>query len=117
MGGVIKTKKMETEKLIFKTDLVNIFHPYLCHILLREGFKKTGNKFSIHINGSKGYLHNIEIDAEGTQVENNRISCNDIFKKGFYVKKKTLNVFHSESKGVRLCFGKNEKPQTYKLPF
>ena len=37
------------------------------------GYKKTGNKFMVNFNGSKGYLSNIEISCEGSQKQRNNV--------------------------------------------
>lgn len=96
---------MIKELQLLKTDLINLFHPEIIQHLLRDGYRKTENKFSLTFNGSKGYLDNIEISCEGYQTANNRISCVDIFNKNGGVKKKVINVFFSEANGVRLSLG------------
>lgn len=97
---------METEILILKTDLSNLFRPDTIKLLCNLGYRETGNKFSVQYHGSKGYLSHIEISCEGFQKEDNKIF--DLFNTNGSIKKKTLNVFYSERNGVRLSFGKDQ---------
>lgn len=107
---------MTTETLILKTQLSNLFHPHIIHHLCRDGYRKTGNKFSLEFHGSKGYLSHLEISCEGYQNEDNRLF--QIFNKDGSIKKKVINVFHSEKNGVRLSVGSDkarvvEEPRTF----
>lgn len=95
-----------TETLILKTQLSNLFHPHIIYHLCSDGYRKTGNKFSIKFNGSKGYLSHLEISCEGNQNEDNRLF--EIFNKDGIIKKKLINVYHSEINGVRLSLGKDK---------
>lgn len=101
---------MKDEILILKTDLDNIFKYYFIDWLCRNGYNKTGCKFSISFNGSKGYLDNISIDCEGNFSESGIIRRNDFFTSKNQVRKRIVNVYHSDEKGVRISFG-NDKPQ------
>lgn len=98
---------METEIQILKTDLSNIFSPVIINLVCRLGYSKTGDKFNIGFRGSKGYLDGIVISCEGNQKADNSIF--GIFNKDGSIKKKTLNVFHSKTNGVRLSLG-NDAP-------
>ena len=104
---------MQTETLILSTQLSNLFNPTLIHYLCRDGYRKTGNKFSIEFSGSKGYLSHLSIHCEGFQKEENRIF--EIFNKNGSVKKKIINVYHSELNGVRLSSG-SDKPKVIEVP-
>ncbi len=95
---------MKSETLILKTQLSNLFNPNMIHNLCWNGYRKTGNKFSLVFHGSKGYLSHLEISCEGYQKEDNRLF--EIFNKDGSIKKKVINVYHSEKNGVRLSFGK-----------
>ena len=96
---------MGMEKLILKIKLQDIFSPNIIQHLCWVGYEKTGNKFSLEFHGSKGYFSHLEVSCEGFQQEDNRIF--DVFNKDGSIKKKTLNIFHSERNGVRLSFGKD----------
>ena len=104
---------MSTEILILKIKLPYLFHPDVIRHLVEIGYQQTGNKFSVEFHGSKGYLSHLEISCEGFQTENNRIF--DLFNKNGTVKKKILNIFYSESNGIRLSFGKDSPRAAEKL--
>lgn len=58
----------------------------------------------------------MEISCEGYQKEDNRLF--EIFNKDGSIKKKVINVFHSEKNGVRLSVGSDkarvvEEPRTF----
>ena len=98
---------MITETLILKTQLYNLFHPYIIHHLCRNGWRKTENKFSLEFHGSKGYFSHLVISCEGCQNEaDNRLF--KIFNKDGSIRKKVVNVFHSEKNGVRLSLGSDK---------
>lgn len=97
---------MEKETLILSTKLCYLFDPQIIQHLCRNGFRKTGNKFTLQFHGSKGYLSHLSIYCEGHQTENN--SLFDIFNKDGTVKKKVINVYHSETNGVRVSLGSDE---------
>lgn len=100
---------MTTETIVLKTAISNLFRPSIIELLAREGYQKTGNKFSISFNGSKGYLDHIEIYCEGFQQDDdNRIDWYDLFNRDGSFKKKILNVYHSEKNGVRLSLGSDK---------
>lgn len=69
------------------------------------GYNKTGNKFSVSFNGSKGYLSNIEISCEGHQKERNNIIWVEKLrnKKGLLLNK-MVSIFLSQA-GVRVDIG------------
>lgn len=72
-------------------------------------YKKTGNKFSVYFNGSKGYLSNIEIVGEGFQKEDNRIFIESLRNKNGSLKSVMVNVFYSDENGIRLSVGNLSK--------
>jgi len=46
--------------------------------IVNVGYKKTGKKFNVNFQGSKGYLNHISIDCEGnTEQKYNRIYLED----------------------------------------
>lgn len=94
------------ETLIIKTELSNLFDPIIIRMICSEGYLKTGCKFSIVFNGSKGYLSNLQVICEGVQKEENRIF--DFFNKNMSVKKKVVNIYHSHANGIRLSLGNDE---------
>ncbi len=91
------------ETLIAKFKLPIIENLTILEFIVASGFKKTGNKFSVEFNGSKGYLSNITISCEGHQKENNNIIWveNLMTTKGA-LKKKTVSIYHSHENGVRV---------------
>lgn len=91
------------EKLLFKFKLPLITNLSLVSHIVCEGFYKTGNKFSVNLNGSKGYLSNIEIACEGTQKERDNVIWVEMLKtKKGTLRNKTVEIYHSEEKGVRV---------------
>jgi hypothetical protein len=98
------------EILIYQIELKALFNPYVILGIVSQGYRKTGNKFSINFNGSKGYFHNITFECEGFQNEKNRLSCDEVFTKKYGIRKKLLNVFWSEENGIRVSTGK-DKPR------
>lgn len=73
--------------------------------LVEIGYKKTFNKFSVHVHGSKGYISHIEIDCEGSQTERNNILWfDDLYDKEPINENQKLyiQIFHSEKNGVRV---------------
>lgn len=98
------------EILITKFKLHSIenisFISYLCEL----GYRKTGNKFRVSFNGSKGYLDNFEISCEGYQNAYNRISFDIARNDNGTLKKRIVNVFYSDQNGIRLSIGA-DKPQ------
>ena len=101
---------METEKLIMKFKLPNLNDLSFVDAIVTLGFEKTFNKFRVSFNGSKGYLCNIEISCEGSQVAENRIFLYKYRNKDNSLKSVMVNVFFSEKNGIRLSTGK-DKPQ------
>lgn len=91
------------EQLIFKFKLPMIQKLSLIEAIVLVGYRKTGNKFFVNFNGSKGYLSNIEISCEGRQKErNNVIWVEGLRTKEGLLKSKMVEVFHSEENGVRI---------------
>lgn len=91
------------ERLILKLKLSQLEHLVTINEILVEGFNKTGNKFRVEINGSKGYMSHIEIACEGTQKErNNIIWANDLFTEKGRIANKTVSIYHSNKNGVRV---------------
>lgn len=96
------------EQLIIRFKLPLINHLPIIKALVVFGFRKTGNKFSVVFNGSKGYLDNIEIICEGWQKENNRIDLFKLTNKNGTLRNVVVNIFHSHENGVRVSIGKDE---------
>ena len=103
---------MEEEIIIYQTQLNNLFNPFVIMGIVAQGYNKTDCKFSVSFNGSKGYLSNISIYAEGYQKENNRLRRDELFTRKNRFTKKKLNVFFSHVNGVRLSLG-NDEPIKY----
>lgn len=104
---------MEEEKLILKFNLQLIAKLTILDMIVRCGYKRTGNKFSVSFNGSKGYMDNVEISCEGWQKENNRIDLFLLTNKNGSLKSKIVNIYHSEAMGVRISIG-NDNPKIFK---
>ena len=103
---------MKTEKLLFKFKLPMIQDLTFVDHIVSYGYRKTGNKFWVNFNGSKGYLSNIDISCEGVQhPEDNRIFVERLRNKDRSLKSIMINVFHSEENGLRISMGKDE-PRT-----
>lgn len=82
-----------------------------------QGYEKTGNKFSVNFNGSKGYLSNVEIIAEGTQKErNNFILIEQIDFRNAKRKKLKASIYHSDQNGVRINLDWIKKAPTKEIP-
>jgi hypothetical protein len=91
------------EKLIYRFKLGDIQSFEVLSKICYEGYKKTGNKFSIRFEGSKGYLSHIEISCEfNIDGSNNRI-----FNRSLDT---MINIFYSDKNGVRLSMG-DDKPR------
>ena len=99
-------KKREKEILRFK--LPQITNKSVIEFLCVYGYRKTGNKFSISFNGSKGYLSNFEISCEGCQKADNRIFIENLYNKNGTLKSIFVNVFYSDENGIRLSTGNDE---------
>lgn len=92
------------ETLILKFNLKMLESTDLVSGIVATGYHRTGNKFSVEFNGSKGYLSNIVISCEGNQKErNNIIWIEDLRTKGGKFKSKMVEIFHSEENGVRVA--------------
>lgn len=76
--------------------------------IVTMGYRKTGNKFSVAFNGSKGYLSNIEISCEGYQKAENRIFVESLRNKDGSLQSIMVNLFYSDKNGVRLSTGNDE---------
>jgi hypothetical protein len=90
------------EKLIYRFKLGDIQSFEVLSKICYEGYKKTGNKFSIRFEGSKGYLSHIEISCEGQREGDNRIFTRSLDT--------NINIFYSDKDGVRLSMG-DDKPR------
>ena len=96
------------EQLLLKFKLPMIQNLSFVDIIVSMGYRKTGNKFSVVFNGSKGYLSNIEISCEGCQKEENRIFVESLRNKDRSLKSIMVNVFYSDKNGIRLSTGNDE---------
>lgn len=91
------------EQLIMKFRLQSIRDLSLVDDIISIGYKKTGNKFSIEFNGSKGYLSNINVACEGVQKErNNVIWIENLITKKCTLKSKMVEIYHSKERGIRV---------------
>ena len=93
------------EKLITRFPLPYIADFAFQQIILKMGYAKTGLKFHMTFNGSKGYLSNITIGCELNQNPelNQRIMIESLENKdGSLMKRKTVEIYHSPENGVRV---------------
>ena len=97
------------EKLIYRFKLIDINNWDILKAICEEGYNKTGLKFSIRFEGSKGYLSHIEISCQGRNDDDNKI-----FVRGGldnlpdYI---MVNIFYSDVYGSRLSLADNAKPR------
>ena len=96
------------EKLLLQFTLSNLQHLSFIDTICNVCYKKTGCKFQVMFNGSKGYLSNIQIECEGHQKANNRLFVEML--RGID-ENQLLNIFWSPQNGVRLSTGA-DTPQT-----
>jgi len=96
------------EKLLLKFKLPMIQDLSMVDSIVTMGYRKTGNKFTVAFNGSKGYLSNIEISCEGYQKEDNRIFVENLRNKNRSLKSVMVNLFYSDKNGIRLSTGDDE---------
>lgn len=96
------------EELLMRFKLPMIERLSLVSAIVALGYRKTGNKFSVRFNGSKGYLSNIEISCEGCQKEDNRIFVDSLRNKNGSLQSKMINVFYSEQNGIRISLGQDD---------
>ncbi len=99
-------KKREQVLIRFKLPMIQNLE--IVSSIVSLGYRKTGNKFSVSFNGSKGYLSNIEISCEGYQKEENRIFVESLRNKDGSLKSIMVNLFYSDENGVRLSTGNDE---------
>lgn len=97
-----------TEELLLKFKLPMIYNLSFVEAIVSMCYRKTGNKFTVAFNGSKGYLSNIEIFCEGYQKEENRILVERLRNKNGSLKSVMVNVFYSSKNGIRISIGKDE---------
>lgn len=100
------------EKLVCRFNLRSIGKLETLEAIITSGYNQTGNKFTVSIHGSKGYLSHICISCEGQQKAENRLFFQQPIKdsRGRF-KPLKINVFHAETSGVRLSVGE-DKPTT-----
>jgi hypothetical protein len=96
------------EKLLLKFKLPMIQDLSMVDTIVSMGYEKTGNKFTVAFNGSKGYLSNIEISCEGYQKAENRIFVESLRNKNGSLKSIMVNLFYSDKNGIRLSTGNDE---------
>ena len=96
------------EKLILQFKLPMITNLSFIEQIVKQGYEKTGNKFTVSFNGSKGYLDNIEITCEGIQLptNHNRIVVYNCTKRDGSLINANVRIFHSEENGVRISITK-----------
>ncbi len=95
------------EYLLMKFELHYLEQLHFMGLVCQYCYRETGNKFSIQINGSKGYLSSIEILCEGAQKPGaNVISLEKLMtKSGRLVKGKYVHILYSEENGIRCSVG------------
>lgn len=95
------------EYLLMKFDLQYFEQLHWMAQVCNYCYRETGNKFSIQINGSKGYLSSIEVLCEGAQKPGaNVISLEKLLtRSGRLVKRKYVYILYSEDNGVRCSVG------------
>jgi hypothetical protein len=99
------------EQLICKFKLPMIEKLSIVNAIVVLGYNATGNKFSVNFNGSKGYLSNIEISAEGHQKKRNNVIWVESLKtKKGHLLAKEVKIFFSDDNGVRVEV-QGEKPE------
>lgn len=96
------------EKLIMKFNLPEIEKITLIDEIVSTGYQKTFKKFSVEFNGSKGYLDHINISCEMHRGEDNRIDLYHLRNKDGSLKNTTVNIFYSETQGIRVSTGKDQ---------
>lgn len=86
---------------IAKINLKNLTDILYIQAICAIGYQKTGNKFSVNFNGSKGYLDNIEIVSEGVQKDNdNIIPIQDYLTQKGTLKSRIIQIWHEDESGV-----------------
>ena len=91
------------ERIILQFKLPMIDNLSIIHQIVTVGYSKTGNKFSVNFNGSKGYLSHIEIIAEGVQKKRNNILWVErMHNSDGSLMDKTIKIFFSSEMGVRI---------------
>ena len=100
------------EQIIVRFKLPMINDLSLVNAIVTMGYRKTGNKFTVAFNGSKGYLSNIEIICEGKQEAENRILVESLRNKNRSLKSILVNIFHSDENGVRVSLSKDEPKES-----
>ena len=94
------------EELLFKFDLklLETTSMSILNAIVEIGYRKTGNKFSVEFNGSKGYMSNIVISCEGTQKErSNIIWVENLSTQNGKLKSEMVEICYSEENGVRVA--------------
>lgn len=92
---------METKIISFKLPMLNDLETV--NIICAAGYQKTGNKFTVRFNGSKGYLSNVVVSAEGTQEPYQNILWIEKLKtKKGNLRSTIVHIYYSEKKGVRI---------------
>ena len=104
---------MKKEQLLIKFKLNEILNFILIDNIVSICYNKTGKKFNVIFNGSKGYISNIEIRCECMQLEENRIFLTNYVNKNGSLKKINVNVFYSKDVGIRLSTGKDAPQVTH----
>ncbi|MGJ1335690.1 MULTISPECIES: hypothetical protein [Sphingobacterium] len=95
------------EYLLMKFELQYLEQLHFMGLVCQYCYRETGNKFSIQINGSKGYLSSIEILCEGAQKPGANVISLDklITRSGKLVKGKYVHILYSEENGIRCSVG------------
>jgi len=109
--GLALNDPRKKEKLISRFKLPHITNLEVINHICKEGYRETGNKFSVEFHGSKGYLSHLEISSEGNKPNgSNRIFLIDYYKKNGILKEVMLNIYYSDENGIRLSTG-NDLPR------
>ena len=95
------------EQLLMKFKLPLINDLSMLNEIIKMGYKKTRQEFSVSFNGSIGNLSTLEISYEGSQTENNRIIIDHLRNRDGSLKSVMVNIFYSQN-GIRLSTGIDE---------
>ena len=91
------------ESLIYTFKLTAIGKFTTIQGIVVVGYQRTGNKFSVEFNGSKGYLSHVEISCEGRQVKrNNIIWIEKLRDENGVLPSKKVGIWYSDENGVRI---------------
>lgn len=101
---------MEQEQLIAEFKLPTLDSLSMVNAIVALGYLKTGRKFTVSFNGSKGYLSNIVIFSEcQPEHQDNIIWVEKLTTQKGTLKSLLVTIFHSSEKGVTVVIGNKSK--------